>query len=160
MEAPMHEHRGCNVCREWKPWSAFTPQPSGRDGRKSWCKDCVRTRPERRDALKRYRQTAKCKAQQSRYERGTGYARTREDAWKLQGVDPEFKWHDYQRMLESQQGRCAIAGCTRKPTDLDHEHSTGRPRGVLCRLHNQALGHFKEDTQAMQSAVAYLQRSR
>lgn len=60
-------------------------------------------------------------------------------------------------MLASQDGRCAI--CQRATTatlHVDHDHTTGRIRGLLCRNCNVALGLFRDDAEALTRAAAYL----
>jgi hypothetical protein len=66
---------------------------------------------------------------------------------------------DYQRLLEAQDGKCAI--CRRKPgakrLAVDHDHTTGEVRGLLDRGCNRdVLGHLREDTEALQRAIEYL----
>ena len=65
---------------------------------------------------------------------------------------------DYNRMLAGQHGRCAI--CERKPGKralcVDHEHKTGRLRGLLCSRCNQALGKLNDNHKTLQNAEAYL----
>jgi len=39
---------------------------------------------------------------------------------------------------------------------LDHCHSTGKVRGVLCSRCNVGLGHFKDNTESLQTAIEYL----
>lgn len=38
----------------------------------------------------------------------------------------------------------------------DHNHQTGKLRGFLCQGCNSGLGYFKENVEAMQSAISYL----
>lgn len=60
-------------------------------------------------------------------------------------------------MLEEQQGVCAI--CREAvAVHLDHDHKTGRVRGLLCFHCNQALGNFRDRGDLMQLAVHYLER--
>ena len=65
---------------------------------------------------------------------------------------------DYDTMLAAQDNACPL--CSRSfdtvVPHVDHCHSTGKVRGILCGPCNQAIGLFKEDTEAMQKAIGYL----
>lgn len=67
---------------------------------------------------------------------------------------------DYHAMLEAQGGGCAICGCKQDPTykyfPVDHDHETGKVRGLLCSMCNKALGGFKDNLDFLQKAVDYL----
>lgn len=67
---------------------------------------------------------------------------------------------DYNKMLGSQSGRCAICGTCdpkgRGAFHVDHCHKTTKVRGLLCSSCNTALGHFKDDPQTLERAVKYL----
>jgi hypothetical protein len=61
----------------------------------------------------------------------------------------------YADRFTSQDGRCAI--CRRKERlVIDHDHSTGAMRGLLCYKHNAALGMFEDSPELMKAAVEYL----
>jgi Recombination endonuclease VII len=64
---------------------------------------------------------------------------------------------DYAALLARQGGVCAICG---KPPEktlcVDHCHSTGKIRGLLCRKCNFGLGCYAEDQAALIAALAYL----
>lgn len=42
---------------------------------------------------------------------------------------------------------------------IDHDHSTGRVRGVLCKQCNTALGGFKDSTELINKAILYLRNA-
>lgn len=60
---------------------------------------------------------------------------------------------------ETRSGPCEICGTPADPLHRDHDHTTGRFRGWLCRACNQGLGHYRDDATLLEKACAYL-RSR
>jgi hypothetical protein len=58
-------------------------------------------------------------------------------------------------ILKRQGGVCAICG-TPDPEHLDHDHATGKIRGILCNRCNMGLGLFSDDPVRLQSAINYL----
>ena len=65
---------------------------------------------------------------------------------------------DYISMMKAQNGGCAICGKTECRLVVDHNHKTGRPRGLLCGQCNSALGLFGDDAKTILSAAGYLSR--
>ena len=65
----------------------------------------------------------------------------------------------YDRMLAEQGGRCAICGNGpgAKGLAVEHCHTTGRVRALLCGPCNSAIGLLREDPQIFAAAVTYLQ---
>lgn len=63
---------------------------------------------------------------------------------------------DYRAMLASQDERCAICRSP-NPNCVDHCHTTGRFRGVLCRTCNAGLGQFRDDPALMRAAARYIE---
>jgi hypothetical protein len=65
---------------------------------------------------------------------------------------------DLDALLEGQRGLCAI--CERRTAvHVDHDHATGRVRGVLCFACNVALGHLQDDVALFRKAIGYLERT-
>jgi recombination endonuclease VII len=61
----------------------------------------------------------------------------------------------YAQMQEDQDGLCAI--CYRVPaTHIDHDHATGKVRGLLCENCNRGLGIFQDDPEALAFAADYV----
>lgn len=61
-------------------------------------------------------------------------------------------------LLARQNGVCAICHKTDSTSRLsvDHDHATGKIRGLLCRGCNVALGKFSDSTAVLQRAINYL----
>jgi hypothetical protein len=73
---------------------------------------------------------------------------------------------DYQALLASQNDGCAICGGTETPLDktgvrrrmpVDHDHLTGKTRGILCHPCNTTLGNMHDDPALLRKAADYLE---
>lgn len=64
----------------------------------------------------------------------------------------------YNELLNSQNGTCAICKTppTRKHLSIDHCHSSGAVRGLLCITCNTMIGHAREEVSRLESAIQYL----
>lgn len=67
------------------------------------------------------------------------------------GLDKEA----YAALLKKQNESCAICR-EQKPLAVDHDHQTGKTRGLLCRACNTAIGMLKENINVLNSAISYL----
>jgi len=67
---------------------------------------------------------------------------------------------EYNTLLQRQGGVCAICKDPpgKKNLDVDHDHSTGKIRGLLCTRCNLTLGRLKDDLTLTRSAASYLLR--
>lgn len=66
------------------------------------------------------------------------------------------------QFLTEQAGRCAICRCSLSnfwEAALDHDHETGKYRGVLCRTCNLGLGLFHDNVLYLDRAITYLIQS-
>ena len=76
---------------------------------------------------------------------------------------------DIAALAEKQGNRCAICNTHRNdithasfkynPLVIDHDHSTGAVRGLLCPTCNNLLGHAKDNVATLAGAIAYLTTS-
>lgn len=70
----------------------------------------------------------------------------------------------YEEILESQGGVCAICGSPDTKTLMtnylfvDHCHTTGKVRGLLCNNCNFSIGGFNDDISLLKAAIEYLQK--
>lgn len=132
----------CRGCGEEKPLSEYHRRRAAPDGRQRKCKQCATALVVQwqRDNPERHRQKQR-----------------RSDLKRQYGLS-EAQYND---MLEKQGGACAICGVFQspdRPLNVDHCHMSGRVRGLLCWLCNAALGRFKDDTDLLLKAAAYLDR--
>ncbi|MFI1660477.1 endonuclease VII domain-containing protein [Streptomyces sp. NPDC020472] len=69
---------------------------------------------------------------------------------------------DFEALLAVQDFACAICAVLFDPDVreltpcVDHSHSTGQVRGLLCHACNLGIGHFKDDLARLRSAIEYL----
>jgi len=69
---------------------------------------------------------------------------------------------DYNTMINNQNNKCAICGDELKfgkLTAIDHSHTSGKVRGILCHNCNVAMGLLKENVNTLQSMITYLENS-
>ena len=113
-------------------------------------------RPER---LASTRPCKRCTAAISTRKQFCGHClelKRREDALRRYELTvPEFD-----AMLQAQGGCCAI--CRKENADggrlhVDHDHDTGRVRGLLCRACNRGMGLLRDDPDRLAAAIHYLQ---
>lgn len=136
----------CNRCGETKPYSEFHKHNQLKDGYRGTCKVC--RRPELA-GNERHKQRQREWYQENK-------AKRRNDIlMKLYGIDSI----EYQKLFNHQGGVCAI--CERPPTNkslaVDHCHTTGAVRGLLCGPCNQAIGLLGDSCDTLRVALNYLE---
>ena len=73
-----------------------------------------------------------------------------------------LKLEDYNKMLEDQNYKCNICGSSNSSTSqhdrlvVDHNHKTGKIRGLLCDKCNRALGLFCDSKELLEKAIQHL----
>jgi hypothetical protein len=142
----------CGKCKKWLPVEEFYKLARAATGLASACKSCTLTVHQNAKYHVRYKQ---------RDPVGVAAEKRRRHIKTMYGVTPE--WYD--AMMESQGGVCAI--CEQRETvmrfgklkllSVDHDHTTGKPRGLLCQGCNQGIGHLGEDIVRMEAAAQYLE---
>lgn len=61
-------------------------------------------------------------------------------------------------LLRSNNGYCDICKKELNKKYVDHCHSSGKVRGILCFSCNIALGHANDDIEVLKSMISYLRR--
>jgi hypothetical protein len=74
----------------------------------------------------------------------------------------------YEAMFISQGGKCAVCGSdgsnhfskygVPSPLLIDHDHKTGKVRGLLCSNCNSALGQAHDNPELLEMLAEYLRR--
>lgn len=155
----------CTVCGEEKPLDQFN-RGSGRDGRGSYCKPCAaeyaRTNYHANRDQRRAAKAAARAANPAKY-RAANAAWKAKNPEKVRDLDLRRYGIDsaeYDALLDRQGGGCAGCGGgpvgRRKHLDVDHDHSTGKVRGLLCSPCNMLLGKAQDDSLRLRRLADYL----
>jgi hypothetical protein len=129
--------RTCTKCDAFKAWSEFNKNSHGKNGHYSNCKDCSRVKANARYAIQDKFQYLK----------------------RTYGIEKDT----FMFLYAAQDGLCAICaepmllGTTlARQACVDHDHDTGKVRGILCNHCNRGIGMFKEDIDSLERAITYL----
>lgn len=138
----MATRKTCSSCGEDKPLEAYRFKKGGLHLKHSFCKVCEASKQKaRREKLK-----------EENYEK---YCLDIQDRMLKQNY--KISLEEYQEMLAEQEYVCAICGETcSKNLAVDHNHVTGKIRGLLCQRCNRGLGFFADSTHKLQNAIKYL----
>ena len=63
----------------------------------------------------------------------------------------------YDELLQYQKGKCKVCGKKMHKPVVDHSHTSGKVRSLLCSNCNVGIGMFQEDTSILREAIAYLE---
>lgn len=115
----------------------------------------------RKEYVRIYNQTTRAIAIRKAYQARPENIRKRRESWLINryGLAIEV----YESMFDNQGRVCAI--CKRpnwmgKEPHVDHDHNTGKIRGILCGGCNAAAGHIKNNPETARSMADYLEKNR
>lgn len=134
----------CTLCKQWKDESDFHKTKAAPDGLSGKCKNC-------KSAYDRWLKDNPASSRKW----GKKVTKLRRDLSKY-GITPD----DYEALSQKQGGVCAV--CKQPPKFpktrlcVDHDHETGRVRGLLCNECNVALGAAKDSMSVLEKMIAYL----
>lgn len=135
----VHQLKQCTKCGETKPTSEFYKQ-RGKYLRPN-CKSCENKRSRAYHHANRDKRVK----QISEYGKRSKY-----------GIAPD----EYEKLVASHGGKCGICGMEEvigRALAIDHDHKSGKVRGLLCSNCNNGLGRFKDDIALLAKAIKYLE---
>lgn len=136
----------CSKCKKEKHFSEFHRNKSSKDKLRSICKNCQNTcnrnyyhKPQNKEKIsKKQKEYFKNKRLKDRY-----------------GITSKI-WSE---MFDEQKGKCAICGKHQENLKIslcvDHNHKTGKVRGLLCQSCNAKLA-IVENKKFLEFAIRYL----
>ncbi len=136
----------CSSCRCDLPLSDYNSQKSSRDDLQSVCKSCAKSHRQKK------------LAENPDHYYGLHLKKT-------YGMSLE----EFHEMEKSQNYKCKICGTTdpgtykgkgvlRNHFAVDHDHDTGKVRGLLCRGCNIGIGMLDDDLKRIEAAAVYLRK--
>jgi hypothetical protein len=179
----------CKKCLTQKPLSDFHNHPKTTDRKTTECKSCASARLKIRyqnngDEIRKRVSARRIANREEVNANLREYYRENADALKAQKKERYKKnpkryqaetrrvklfseygltIEQYDLMVIKQAGRCAICAgppVHNKRLTVDHSHSNGTVRGLLCSECNSGLGFFKDSIIILERALKYLQRDR
>lgn len=92
-----------------------------------------------------------------------GMCRTCYERTRYRRTKHNFNDEDFAVLWDKQLGLCAICltamvynGRKSNSATVDHDHNTGKVRGLLCRRCNVALGQLDDNIESLKRAINYL----
>lgn len=161
----------CSKCDKWKPRSDYGKVESHADKMRYCCKECYnevrkKYRNEHgRDIVREQKKRAYDREppEERKKKRAEGYVSRKRDIRLrcLYGINES----DYNAMLASQGGGCAICGAEvgdsrQNSLFVDHCHAHGHVRGLLCHGCNTGIGFFGDSVERLLEAALYLEKDR
>jgi hypothetical protein len=138
----------CNECREAKWPDEFYRDKGKKNGLTGLCKECTKAR-----SLRHYHEVLTPEQKRAQYLKRMDKVLLRKYGLPIGGYD---------ELLRKQGGRCGIcrAAENRYPDDrfdVDHDHETGKVRGLLCNRCNRGIAWLGDSVEGVRTALAYLE---
>jgi hypothetical protein len=152
------DRKTCNKCQVTKPIEGFFKDAAMSDGHSTICKECKRQNVY----AWREKNKEKYNADQRAYLAAHPEMRYGVEIKRRYGCTLE----QYNEMLVKQEGKCALCDTLHNPAIkkgrlyVDHCHSGGQVRALLCGACNSMLGYAKDDPAVLAKAIDYLAKHR
>lgn len=168
----------CPKCKNYKDHSLFKKSKSTKDGLYGWCKNCTSTRDKeyRLKNLELYKTKAReyyWKHRDQRIAYLKMYYRNAYTENPNYGKNQHLKnrygitHEEFNSLYEKQEGNCASCGYwypingSRKGYNnlvVDHDHTTGLVRALICHRCNLSIGLLEEDVIRIRKLADYLEK--
>lgn len=142
----------CSKCRKRKAVEAFYKNAYAGDGLQTYCKQCITKANAQKYAANpnHYKEIHR-----------KWYAKKHTEGYRLWRKRALAKRHgltvlQLEELEAKASGKCQICQREAERLNIDHCHRDGRVRGLLCRLCNTGLGHFRDDPLLLRKAATYL----
>jgi len=139
----------CRTCETKKDFSEFHKGITNKDGYRPHCKEC-----RNKYNQEWYSENIDTVKSKYSYEKNKHYKLK-----KTFGIG----YQEYLHMLAAQDNCCGICGTDEsgaRAFAVDHCHTTGNIRGLLCGNCNSGIGHLKDDVELLKRAIQYLENSK
>lgn len=160
----------CSKCKRVLPIDSFSDRTDAPDGKSYICRTCMAVRSEK--VRKRYTEDDVFRGRRAEYHRKYRQ-KYREDMQERQRaaklwINYGMTLEEYEALYRDQGGVCRLCGsgphggpewARKQWLSVDHDHATGRIRGLLCDSCNIALGKFKDNAEVLRAAIEYLGRT-
>lgn len=152
--------RVCNACGIEKDIDEFYNDKSRIGGKSYTCKKCKNS----------HSKTYQSRLTQDDYDNGVlnnakrrarYYAKYKDTSIKNYGLIRKYgiDIDKFNEMLEETNGVCQICGNDMKKVVIDHNHRTGKVRGIICGHCNSLLGFAKDDIKTLEMCIKYLEKN-
>jgi hypothetical protein len=169
--------RMCYKCKIEKPITDFNKNQNDKFGFNSICRDCQKIYKREwvklnKKKISKYMQDYRKNHSKKLNKMNKAWRNSHTEHLKKYRNNQDIKFlynitrEEYNNILNKQNGVCAICGnqeiiihgVTKQIMKLsvDHNHKTGKVRGLLCGHCNKALGGFKDNQEILNRAILYL----
>lgn len=147
----------CSKCKLEKDISEFSKDKNQKSGFQCRCKECS-NKASRESYHKGSKEHIRKRSKEWRDKAGKDYFANRH-LINMYGITIEQR----NEMLVSQNHKCSICGvdevnAVKGKLVVDHNHTTGSIRALLCHNCNTLIGHCKESEDVLLNAIQYLRK--
>lgn len=138
----------CSTCQIEKPLDDFAPMKASKDGKAARCRACYKIWW---DDWYHNRGGKEANRERNRARKPNPEATLRKRLAKYGLSSAEFNL-----LIAANGTKCAIC-LTNDYEVIDHDHESGKVRGLLCHYCNRALGGFKDNADILRRAAHYIE---